>query len=83
MLHGCAHSSNSKNPGNPGGAEGLTPYNGVVEETNEWHAWTLLELFIKIILLTRAQNDPVLTSPARLNVAIITPLGEDLDSTNV
>ena len=29
------------------------------------------------------QNDPVLTSPARLNVAIITPLGEDLDSTNV
>ena len=44
---------------------------------------TMLELFIKIILLTGAQNDPVLTSPARLNVAIITPDGEDLDSTNV
>src|SRR5574341_488828 len=32
---------------------------------------------------TRAQNEPVLTSPARLNVAIITPAGEDLDSTSV
>jgi len=32
---------------------------------------------------TGAQNEPVLTSPARLNVAIITPAGDDLDSTNV
>jgi hypothetical protein len=36
-----------------------------------------------IILLTRAQNDPVLTSPARLNEAIISPLGEVFDLVNV
>jgi len=28
-------------------------------------------------------DDPVFTSPARLNVAIITPDGDDFDSTNV
>ncbi len=37
----------------------------------------------KQFLLTIIQNDPVLTSPARLNEAIITPLGEILDSTSV
>jgi hypothetical protein len=31
----------------------------------------------------KTQNDPVLTSPARLKLAMITPLGKDLDSTNV